>query len=539
MLPLLSHLTNIEDAASRFPARVAFKIPNVNPQTDEIEYWTDITFHQFFLDIQHLARYWYHALRETSKIPQRSVIALCLVGYKYLDLVHVYAISRAGYIPQLINLFQNADYSVIQGPIEQANTRALIYESIYSHTVRDIPIPSFTTVTLACPTSDYLLPDLPDVTGSDLAIIFQTSGSTSGKSKIVPCNYSWLDGVVRKATIGPRSSGKLDVVCWRGSIGYIAQFASLIATVYHTSCMVQYKRGQPSTSEVVDIINRCKMNKLFMFPHFLEKHIRASRTDPETLRALSSMDEIIFTGASFGSPEDEEWAWKNGMNIVNAFGTTECGGLVLVSEGLRKSRQNFLRRFPGSPLVKFVPISDDSDLMELVIPADAPECPDVSLRSSDGNFHTNDLFREVEPGQYVFCGRNDDWFNMQNCSLCDTKAIEDNVRTLCGDIISDCVVVGNGRPSPVLVVEASSTSTTATHTAPVSTEIELKNEIYRRIHPFNASRYLHERIASPDMIFIVPLGTLPRTMSKGTVRRRIVEDMVKEKLDQLFANNSI
>ncbi|KAF9072023.1 hypothetical protein BDP27DRAFT_1418599 [Rhodocollybia butyracea] len=265
MSPLLTHLTNIEDATSRFPSRAAFKVPQVNPQTDRIDHWMDITFHEFLLDIEHLARYWFHVLKETSGIPQRSVIALCFRGYKYLDIVHVYAISRAGYIPQLINIFQNADYSVIQGPLEQANTRALIYES--------------------------------------------TSGSTSGKSKIVPFNYTWLDGNVRKMTKVPLDSGKVDIVSWRGSIGYMAQFVGLIGTIHHTSCMVQYKSGQPSTAELVDIINRCKTRQLFLFPHFLREHLRASRMDPETLCALSSVDVIMYTGGSFGSDE-EEWAWE-------------------------------------------------------------------------------------------------------------------------------------------------------------------------------------------------------------------------------------
>ncbi|KAF9061235.1 acetyl-CoA synthetase-like protein [Rhodocollybia butyracea] len=527
MSPLLTHLTNIEDATSRFPSRAAFKVPQVNPQTDRIDHWMDITFHEFLLDIEHLARYWFHVLKETSGIPQRSVIALCFRGYKYLDIVHVYAISRAGYIPQLINIFQNADYSVIQGPLEQANTRALIYESVYSDTVRDIPIPRFTSVTVVHP-NDYPLPDLPHVTGSDVAIIYQTSGSTSGKSKIVPFNYTWLDGNVRKMTKVPLDSGKVDIVSWRGSIGYMAQFVGLIGTIHHTSCMVQYKSGQPSTAELVDIINRCKTRQLFLFPHFLREHLRASRMDPETLCALSSVDVIMYTGGSFGSDE-EEWAWENDINLLNVYGTTECGEL-LRSEGLWKSRQNYLKPSPGSSFIKFIPISGDSDLLELVVPPEAPGCPDVSFRSSDGNYHTNDLFREVEPGSYVFCGRSDDWFNMQNCSLCDTKAIEDNARSLCYDMISDCVVVGNGRPSPVLVVEACSISLALN-------EWELKTEIYRRIHPFHTTRYPHERIASPDMIFIVTPGTLSRTATKATVRRRVVEEAMKERLDQLFSGN--
>ncbi|KAF9061228.1 hypothetical protein BDP27DRAFT_1338412 [Rhodocollybia butyracea] len=532
MSPLLTHLTNLEDATSRFPSRVAFKIPQVNPQTDEIDHWKDITFQEFLLDIEHLARYWFHVLNETSGIPQRSVIGLCLGGYKYIDIVHVYAISRAGYIPQLVNIFQNADYSVIQGSIEQGNTRAFIYESVYSDTVRDIPqIPRFTTVTVVHP-NDYPLPDLPHVTGSDIAIIYQTSGTTSGTSKIVPCNYTWLDGNVRKM-MSHLDPGKPDIVSWCGSTGYMAQFGGVIGIIYRTSCMVQYRSGQPSTAEIVDNINRCQTRLLFAYPLYLREYIRASRTDPETLRALSSVDSIIYIGGGLGSDEDEEWAWKNGINLVNSYGKTECGRLLL-SEGLRKSRQNYLKRLPGPSLIKFIPISNDSDLLELVVPPEAPECPHVSLRSSDGSYHTNDLFREVEPGSYVFCGRSDDWFNMENCCLCDTRAIEDNARTLCGDIISDCVVVGNGRPSPVLVVEASHRNVSPA----LNFESELKTEIYRRICPFHTARYPHERIDSPDMIFIVPLGTLPRTVTKATVKKKVIEEMMKERLDLLFSGNA-
>ncbi|KAF9061227.1 hypothetical protein BDP27DRAFT_1429170 [Rhodocollybia butyracea] len=376
---------------------------------------------------------------------------------------------------------------------------------------RPMPVLSSMSQYIVTPSVIYLFPTL---LRSDIAVIYQTSGTTSlGKSKIVPCSYAWLDGNVRKVTGKARSdSGKVDILSSTneidsGSIGYIAQFVLSEQSITH-SCMVQYKSGQPSTSELVDIINRCKLRQLVLFPHFLREHLRASRTDPETLHALSSVDVIIYTGGGFVGDEEEEWAWKNGINLVNAYGSTEC----------------------GPSFIKFIPISSDSDLLELVIPPEAPECPDVSFRSSDGNYHTNDLFREVEPGSYVFCGRNDDWFNMQNCSLCDTKAIEDNARSLCGDIISDCVVVGNGHPSPVLVVEACSVS-------PALDESKLKAEIYRRIHPFHATRYPHEGIASPDMIFVVPLGTLPRTVTKATVRRKVIEEMMKEKLDKLFSGN--
>ena len=62
-----------------------------------------------------------------------------------------------------------------------------------------------------------------------------------------------------------------------------------------------------------------------------------------------------------------------------------------------------------------------AEMLEFIILNESPDCPDVSLRSADGHFHTGDLFMEIEKGQYVFCGRDDDWIKSQNSLRCDTK----------------------------------------------------------------------------------------------------------------------
>ena len=59
-------------------------------------------------------------------------------------------------------------------------------------------------------------------------------------------------------------------------------------------------------------------------------------------------------------------------------------------------------------------------LLELVILSDSGNCPDVSLRHEDGHFHTGDLFLEVEPGKYLFRGRNNDWIKTGG-GKCDSK----------------------------------------------------------------------------------------------------------------------
>jgi len=90
--------------------------------------------------------------------------------------------------------------------------------------------------------------------------------------------------------------------------------------------------------------------------------------------------------------------------------------------------------------------------------------------------------------------------------------------------VADCIVVGNGRPSPALFVEPK---------AGVSGE-KVQKEIIRRTRHFHSRRYLHERITATEYVIVVPQGTLPRTATKGNIRRRAVEEAFRERLDELF-----
>ena len=75
----------------------------------------------------------------------------------------------------------------------------------------------------------------------------------------------------------------------------------------------------------------------------------------------------------------------------------------------------------------FYPIQPSSQkkreetLTELVVLGTSLDCPHQTLLSKDGHFHTGDHFREVTPGRYMFCGRNDDWIKSENGLRCDVK----------------------------------------------------------------------------------------------------------------------
>ena len=58
----------------------------------------------------------------------------------------------------------------------------------------------------------------------------------------------------------------------------------------------------------------------------------------------------------------------------------------------------------------------------------------------------------------------------------------------------------------------------------------------KRTREFHERRYVHERVMDAKFISPVARGSLPRTVTKGTVRRNAVEETYKEKLDDLYGS---
>lgn len=307
---------------------------------------------------------------------------------------------------------------------------------------------------------------------------------------------------------------------------HLGQFMCLVGALQNGACMVQPTKIPFSSDELLDMIARCGFNRLGMYSTHLAVHLSNSRQNPKVLEALVGLDSVAYSGMPL-TREDEDWVYQVGLKIRNAFGSTECCGGTLASIGGTGDDARYMYPLPGMSY-GFIPISGQDDtrtekLLELVILSDSPDCPDAAHRSADGHYHTGDLFVEVAPGKYLPRGRDDDW--IRTYGRCDTGAIEESVRSKCGDLISECVVVGNSRPSPSLFVER--------RTEDVDDE-GLKREIVARMSQFFSTMFPYEQIVSTRYVFVVPAGSLPRTSTKGNIRRRAVEERYKEVLDAAY-----
>lgn len=210
-----SHLTVLESSAIKYASATVFQIPQLDA-AGRIEAWQSITYQQFRRDVELFAQYWKRVLREGGA-PVRSVIGMWYVilscsifihvelivprlgGMTYVDVLHIYGISRAGYIPQLFSI-RLPNPTVIYELLRKANASALIYDPSFESVLLNCPVPAHRTLessrTIDIPES---LPSIWDIREEDTGFIFHTSGSTSGSPKLVPMSYRWLNSVVVKS----------------------------------------------------------------------------------------------------------------------------------------------------------------------------------------------------------------------------------------------------------------------------------------------------------------------------------------------------
>lgn len=135
----------------------------------------------------------------------------------YNDFLHIYGISRAGYVPQLFSL-RLPNPTVVFELLYKANATALVYDASFASILSNSPVPTCLALDInKIDGMDGSLPEIPMVEHPDQTVlIMHTSGSTSGSPKLVPCSARWLDATVSKAyQVGrPRDTARQDVCVW-------------------------------------------------------------------------------------------------------------------------------------------------------------------------------------------------------------------------------------------------------------------------------------------------------------------------------------
>lgn len=527
--PLMAHPFNTitKQAAQSYGSKPALRLPIIKVDR-VIEGWKDVTYSQLYDRLEIVAKYWLNTL----KLPHGAIVAIWSSGMLYSDFLHIYGIMRAGYVPHIL-FSEITSLDMMLDLFNQTGARAVIH-------LPTLPVSDELSKHIPC----YVAPDaehisegecadavVPDfdtivVPDEDIIAIIQTSGSTSGRPKVVRLRQRWFEANSNKLNIREES----EIVVPRvGSFCHAGQMLSWIMYVKEQACVVMIPWNNLSPDDIVRMHNECGINVLVQYAPFLSDTIRHAQSNPELFAVLKSFPTVFYTGAAL-SEADTEWCRKNEIALSTALALTETG-ILMATNGPPVFR--LLR--PEGCSYKMMPIDDGvapehikskSPLLELVVLSDSGDRPDASFCDpQDGHFHTKDLFEEVTPGGYIYRGRLDDILIMKGARKLDTKYIEEQVYNLCESLISICVVVGAGKPSPALLVEPSS--------ANIVDAADIVRQIGEKVAPINEGGFPCERI-NPNHILLLPPGELPRTPFKSNINRVAAERKFRSEIDALY-----
>ena len=143
-------------------------------------------------------------VRFISRFTQRSsatdfIFGQRVTGIAYSDVLQVYGMSRAGYVPQMSSLRVSTPIVIFE-LLKKAGARAFIYEPSSGLDLSGCPVPAYPAIQVSGQdVTEIVLPPLRmDHSASDLVFILHTSGSTGGSPKLVPCNRRWLDNIITR-----------------------------------------------------------------------------------------------------------------------------------------------------------------------------------------------------------------------------------------------------------------------------------------------------------------------------------------------------
>ncbi|KAI0641381.1 acetyl-CoA synthetase-like protein [Trametes meyenii] len=486
--------------------------------------WGLITYQDFLDTLETSIAYWTVELSSRG-VKQGEVVGMWLKGSHWSDLAHIYAVSAAGFVPEVFG--QPFTPTFVQDLLSDHEARALIYhemfEALLPHVQWEqqlIKLPKPHEV----PAVDAPKGAPPTVGEDDVAMIFHTSGTTGGRPKPVPQTHKWLvaEGEVTWKCVIQRHPEGQHVFNNIGSFASIGAASCVTFMSWSGACLTQSSGREITADEFLAMVQQCGLNFLLQYAPWLAKLLSVARKRPEVLEALRGLQQIAYTGATL-NPDDEQWALEQGIRLTPMYANTECGPLMIASLDSGESHLRLASEVKCELRPAGLADGENSSvsalqLYEFFVSADSKTCPHPSVRNRPDGHVTGDLFEEVKPGCYVFRGRSDDWIRTGgNPAFCDTKAIEENVLKTCVDVVHNCVVVGHQRICPVLVVEPEGSTDISTP----QSALEVKKTIIERTKPFNEKLFAHERITTPECILFVPVGSLPRTTVSVTILRNV------------------
>ena len=251
-------------------------------------------------------------------------------GLSYDEVLLIYALSRAGYVPQLVSLWiptSETTWAVAQ----QSQSRAIVcdpakFDALRSHLRKqDVAFPVLDLSSGLSHIAEDFGVELPSLAALErdqdaVALVLHTSGSTSGMPKIVPWTYGWLDFALRVKKRFDNTQGagsvrtKQAVHTWFGTACHSGQCLGQLHAFAFRSCMLQPTTLAYTPTELTAMITRGGLTTATQFSSFFARHIARARTDKVFLGLLKQLKSVFLGGLAL-SEVDERFCVQEGVKV--------------------------------------------------------------------------------------------------------------------------------------------------------------------------------------------------------------------------------
>ncbi|OSX58884.1 hypothetical protein POSPLADRAFT_1059977 [Postia placenta MAD-698-R-SB12] len=365
------------------------------------------------------------------------------------------------------------------------------------------------------------------------ALILHSSGSTAFPKPIVWTNRRLIEVATYPWHFGQDLTGLVSSLHTLPIFHGLA-FVNLLWAASTGNILAAFEPRQPPLVPTPDLVFRAlqasNCDLVWAVPSFVETWAH----NDEYVEWLASRKGVTFGGGPLNK-EIGDMLVSRGVNIYNAYGSTEAGMLSVVYEAEPLIEWDYFK-IHDYISIQMLPMGDNT--YELAVVANNVHRPAVINTKVDGDdaYATSDLVmpHPTKSGYWKVLGRTDDQImhstgEKASLALTNPGPLEDILKK--DPYVSNCIMFGRGRfQAGVLVQPKSEFSLDPSDDTRVA---EFRNKIWPSVEKMNAFAPQHSRIFKEMILIANPSKPFSYT-PKGTVRRAPVIKDYEEEIDALY-----
>jgi thioester reductase-like protein len=281
----------------------------------------------------------------------------------------------------------------------------------------------------------------------------------------------------------------------------------------------------PSGSLLKEVMRHQSLRALYLPPSIAEQLL----SEPGGLEFFKGLDFLCYTGGPFSPSAGEQLSKVT--ELCPLYGSTEAFQVPQLAPSSSEDWA-WMEWNPHFKL-EMQPSQDEPGAFELVLFADQ-STEEISALNHNmpgvAEYRTKDLFKQhpEKPKLWKYFGRRDDIIVLSNGEKFNPVPLE--LATQGHPILAGALVIGQGRSQAMLLVEPKADVSVEERTG-------LVDKIWSRVEEANRLIPAQGRILRGSVLVSKPDKPFARA-GKGTVIRKLTENLYKSEVDDLYANGS-